>query len=134
MSSYREKINKKKQGFFRTADFEQVNELTLTIAYLVQDEVAFNEEKDVLYFTDDGRRLVVNETNAETLMDLLGDEPSEWPGRQITLYLTTYDDKKSGERKPCIRVRAPGTNVVPIKEKAQVAAPPAPDPNDEIPF
>jgi hypothetical protein len=136
MSAYRDKINKKKQGFFRTADFDQVKERTLIIAYLVEDEMVFNEEKDVLYFTDEGRRLDVNAVNAETLMALLGDEPSNWPGHRITLYLTTYKDQKSGEQKPCIRIRAPGagTNEVPMKEKARVAAPPAPDLNDEIPF
>jgi hypothetical protein len=136
MTAYRDKITKQKQqGYFRTAHFEEVRQMTLTIAYLVEDEQVFDETKDVLYFQDDGRRLQMNVSNAETLMELLGDEPADWVGRRITLYLTTYKDAKSREQKPCIRIRAPGTNVVQIKqEKAQAAAPPAPDLKDEIPF
>jgi hypothetical protein len=132
MSSYRDKITRQKQtGYFRTADFEQVKELVLTIDHLDQDEMVFDKQQDVLHFVEDGRQLTLNVTNAETLMDLLGDEPAQWPGRQIVLFLTTYE-KRNGELAPCIRIRAPGSTVVALKTTSSIA--PAPDLDDEIPF
>jgi hypothetical protein len=141
MSAYRDRINKQKQNtYFRASDLDQVKELTLTIAYLVQDEMVFEHEKDVLYFSDDARRLVLNYTNIEALMDLLGDEPADWPNHRITLYQATYHDRKADEDKPCIRVRGPGTGASPPPVPNNGPALPVPLPlrardlDDEIPF
>ena len=127
MSDYRDKIMRQKTGYFRTADFDQVKELELTIDHLAQDVVVFEEVKDVLHFVEDGRQLQLNITNAETLMGLLSDEPAQWQGKKITLYLTTYE--KRGVQAPCIRIRAPGNSLKAISSTA-----PAPDLDDEIPF
>jgi hypothetical protein len=143
VSAFSEKVARQKRGYFRTADLDEVRELTLTIAFLAEDQSVFDEVKDVLYFEDDGRQLQLNVTNAEQLISLFGDEPSGWAGRRVTLYLTTYGK----ENKSCIRLKAPGaptqaaTDVSPkptggngtAKETARTAQPPAPF-NDEIPF
>jgi hypothetical protein len=139
MSAYSEKIQKLKTGYFRTADFEILKELTLTIDYLAEDVEVFDKVKDVLFFRDDGRQLEMNLTNSETLIKILGDEPAKWGGQKITLYLTTYP-AKNGDPKPCIRIRPPG-NVVPINAPTRTIERPAAeraadrgDLDDEIPF
>ena len=52
--------------------------------------VVFDDKKDVLCFEDTGRQLVLNVSNAETLIALFGDEPNNWAGRRVTLYLGSY--------------------------------------------
>lgn len=136
MSKYSEKIAKSKVGFFRVADLEDYEnkELTLTIAFLVEDEIVFNEPKDVLYFSDTGYKLQMNVTNAETLIKLFGDEPSEWTNHQITLYLGTYGK----DNKPCIRLKLPNASVaMPGNGSVITSAPVARAEHgldDEIPF
>jgi hypothetical protein len=103
MSAYSEKVAKAKHGFYRVADFETVREITHTIAYLLEDQVVFDgEKKDILCFEDTGRQLILNVTNAETLITLFGDEPNAWAGRRVTLFRGTYGK----DNKPCVRVKA----------------------------
>jgi hypothetical protein len=103
MSAFSEKIQKAKgHGFYRVADFENIREYTHVIAYLLEDQVVFDERKDILCFADTGRQLVVNVSNAETLITLFGDEPNNWAGRRVTLFLGSYGK----DNKPCVRVRA----------------------------
>jgi hypothetical protein len=146
MSAYSEKIAKQKEtGFYRVADFETVREVTHTIAYLLEDVPLFDgAKKDVLCFEDTARQFVLNVTNAETLLTVLGDDPNKWAGRRVTLYLGSY----GRDNKPCVRVRAAtgisaaapkpaaGANGA-TKETTQIVASPPPGPiglDDEIPF
>jgi hypothetical protein len=137
MSAYAEKIRKQQQRrYFRVADLEVEQEITLTISSLEEDEIVFENDKpvDLLYFQEDSRYLQMNVTNAKTLMTLYGDEPSAWAGKRIVLFLTTYETR-GGEYKPCIRLREPGTarpeNVVTVKPSP---SPVRDDMDDEIPF
>jgi|SRR5262245_17457818 len=136
MSAYSEKIAKLKSGYFRVRDLEDVEgkELTRTIAFLVEDQEVFDEVKDVLHFADDGRQLQMNITNSESLIALLGDEPAEWPGHKITLYIGAYGK----ENKPCIRLKLPGTaNGNGSHQKMETiarVAPSTPSFDDDIPF
>ena len=84
MSAYSEKIAKQKEtGFYRVADFETVREVTHTMTYLLEDVPLFDgAKKDVLCFEDTARQFVLNVTNAETLLTVLGDDPNKWAGRQ----------------------------------------------------
>src|SRR5262249_29420648 len=104
MSAFSEKIAKAKaHGFYRISDFETAREITHTVAYLLEDQVVFDgDRKDILCFEDTGRQLILNVTNAETLIALFGDEPNAWAGRRVTLFLGTYGK----ENKPCVRVKA----------------------------
>jgi hypothetical protein len=104
MSAYSEKIANQKRGFYRAADFEgDVKEITHEIAYLLEDQVIFDESKDVLCFSDTGRQLQVNTTNAETLISLFGNEPDGWASQRVTLYLAPY----GSQGKLGIRLKSP---------------------------
>jgi hypothetical protein len=138
MSRYREKIANQKRGYFRVADFEAVEgkAIVRVIAYLAEDRQVFDEEKDVLFFEDDGRQLPLNVTNAEKLIELFGDEPEQWSGQKVVLYLGSFGK----ENKPCIRLRAPdiavsGNGVRKEATPAVASKTPEPPPfDDEIPF
>jgi len=137
MSAFRDKINAQKTGYYKVADLEQVREATHTIAFLAEDQMVFDKECDVLHFSDTGKRLILNVTNSDTLMDLFGDQPADWPGKHVTLYIGGYGK----DNKPCVRLKALGTE---SKSKASAAngpvaviTPPPPlkdDLSDEISF
>jgi hypothetical protein len=122
MSSYRDKINRQKEGgLYRVSDLQNGNdaarEVTHEIAFFVQDVEMFDREIDVLHFVDTPKTLQVNVTNGETLMELFGDDPANWPHNQVTLFLAAYDKKDPS--KLGIRLKRPGAET---------------PSNDEIPF
>lgn len=85
MSEFSERIQRQKEqakqsGFYKVADLEGGKTVTHEISYLVQNQMVFEEEKDVLYFEGSNRQLVVNLTNADVLMEAFGDDPDFWPG------------------------------------------------------
>ena len=103
MSEYTQKIAKEKaeaanRGFFRVADFEGGKEKTLVIDCLLQNQMVFEGQKDVLYFTNSGKQLVVNLTNADVLINSFGDDPALWSGHRVTFYLHEYRPGKFGVR------------------------------------
>jgi hypothetical protein len=142
MSSYRDKVNKQKQGgLYRVSDFyinsdpQAVREFTHEIAFLAQDVEMFDREIDILHFADTPQQLQVNITNADLLMDAFGDDPALWPGERITLFLAPYGK----EGKLGIRIRKAGTAPpANAREQAPTTAPTAlsrqRDMEDEIPF
>jgi hypothetical protein len=132
MSNYREKINRQKDGgLYKVSDLQNGNgetrEVTHEIAFLAQDVEKFDREIDILHFADTRKQLQVNVTNADLLMDMFGDEPANWPGNLVTLYLVAYD-KKDPSRLG-IRVKKPGANT----PRSPAISTPV-DMDDEIPF
>jgi hypothetical protein len=115
------------KGLFKVADFVGGKELTLTITYLLEEVEMFEKTVDLLNFQETGRQLQLNQTTAEWLIDNLGDDPEEWPGQQVTLYLGTYEYNK--ETKHGIRLRLPDIAPSP---KAEFT--PEPDIDDDVPF
>ena len=106
MSSFSEKVAAQKRGaIFKVPDLKEGEELTHTVAFLVEDEVVFGEKRDVLYFENTDKRLVLNLTNSETLIALLGDDPTTWPGQPVALFLAPY----GREGKLGIRIKTPAT-------------------------
>lgn len=96
MSTYRDKIEAKKQsGFYRVSDLEG-KEVSHTIHFLGQDESHFNRKVDVLRFSDTPKFLQLSEANAEILMDAFGEEPEEWSGQRVTLFVDQYKPGKFG--------------------------------------
>jgi hypothetical protein len=98
MSTYREKINRQKEGgLYKVSDLQNGNgetrEVTHEIAFLVEDVEKFDRTMDILHFTDTRKQLQVNVTNADLLMDMFGDDPAKWPSNLVTLYLAAYDKK-----------------------------------------
>ncbi len=92
------------------------------------------ESKPVLYFDSAQKGLVLNKTNANTIVNSYGDDTGNWTGKDIQVFPTTTEFK--GETVDAIRVR-----VVP---EAQPEKQPEPQPtaapmvdvelNDEIGF
>lgn len=73
------------------------------------------QQKVVLYFVGEQKRLPLNMTNWDLVADICGDDTDDWPGHKIELYPTTT--QMGGKTVACIRVRAPS------KAKAKAKAP-----------
>jgi hypothetical protein len=139
MSSYRDKINRQKEGgLYRVSDLQNGNgetrEVTHEIAFLVQDVEMFDREIDILHFVDTPKQLQVNVTNADLLMDLFGDDPASWPGNLVTLYLAEYEYGKDKKRGLGIRVKKPGAGTPSNTFKPPTLSSSTPDFDDQIPF
>ncbi len=94
-------------------------DVTLTVRHLVMEEIARQgggkERKPVMYFVEtlaaatkqnepeNEKRLVLNKTNAKTVIKLLGHETDAWKGKKIVLFPTQCE--AFGEIVDCIRVR-----------------------------
>jgi hypothetical protein len=133
MSAHSEKIARaKQQGLYKVADLLG-KEVTHTISHLLEDAAMFNREIDVLCFVDTARQLQVNITNGDWLINNFGEDPNDWAGHRVTLYVGQYDfgDKKQG----IMLKRADGG--VTVGGNAARAAPkrsPKEDIDDEITF
>lgn len=76
----------------------------VTIDGVVMEEIGQDQqEKPVVYFNGFDPGLVLNKTNAATLVKLLGSETDEWSGKQIGLFTTEVD--YAGQQVLAIRVR-----------------------------
>jgi hypothetical protein len=114
------------------SDLEGGKQVTHTISHLLEDVVKFDREMDIPCFTNTGKQLQVNVTNGEWLLDNFGDDPNDWGGHRVTLYLAPYQ-LKGKETKLGIRLkRADGsasTGGPPPKPP-----PPKDDLDDDIPY
>jgi len=63
------------------------------------------QDKLLLSFVGQPKRLVVNVTNYNAIADLHGDETDDWPGKRIELYPTKAS--VGGKSFDAVRVRAP---------------------------
>lgn len=76
-----------------------------TISECRQEEVGTDKElKWVVYFHDAGKGLVLNKSNAEALLDMLGEDLDAWSGKKVEVY---HDANVSygGKRVGGLRVR-----------------------------
>ena len=92
-------------------------DVTLTISRLSQEALRTDkgdEDKWVLFFAEMeerhrqnkkkiNKRLVLNKTNAKTIIKLYGTETNNWIGRAITIYATTC--MAFGQQVDCVRIR-----------------------------
>lgn len=75
--------------YFSVKNFPRGEELLLAIAEATVGE--FDEkEKPVLVFQDEGKQLVLNRTNTETLEGLFGMDTDGWAGKEVVLFLTKH--------------------------------------------
>jgi hypothetical protein len=63
------------------------------------------EDKLVLGFADQPKKLVCNRTNYDSIADLYGDETDQWPGKRVEVYPSKAS--LGGRSVDAIRVRAP---------------------------
>ena len=104
MSAFSERIrDQKNKGFYKVADLEGGKEITHVIAYLDEEVEMFGKTMDILNFNDTARQLQLNQTNAEILLEALGDDPQTWRDKAVTLFLAEYEFK--GEKKLGIRLK-----------------------------
>jgi hypothetical protein len=96
------------------------------------------EEKAVVYFRGKEKGLVLNKTNALSIVEITGsDETDDWNGHRVVLYPSKTDF--AGKRVDCIRVEEAPKQTA---QKGRPAPPPVesgPDPDfvvsdDDIPF
>jgi hypothetical protein len=97
--------------------------VTLTIHTLriedMQNHQNERERKPVLYFERATKGLVLNRTNAMTIVALYGDESDDWVGKRISIYPTRV--RAFGAVQDAIRVREEVPAVPkPVAQAAQV--------------
>jgi len=92
-------------------------DVTLTISRVVREKLRTqdgDEIKPIIYFKEMeerhakdpdqiNKRLVLNKTNATSIMGLYGNETDDWIGQKVTLFPTTC--QAFGSTVDCIRVR-----------------------------
>jgi len=135
MSEFSERVRSQRKGFFKPADLENGHEETHTISYLDEQVEMFNKQIDILNFQTTARQLQLNMTTAEWLISNLGDDPQNWAGKEVVLYLGEYEF--SNQKKYGVRLKLPGqpsttTNGPP--PQLQALPPRKQDLDDEIPF
>jgi len=90
-------------SWLKASDFD-TNGRTLTIDRVVQQEIAPETNKLVVFFKEEPKGLVLNEVNFRTIEKNTGESDTDnWKGYRITPYATSILVK--GEPTPCIRVK-----------------------------
>jgi hypothetical protein len=108
--------------YLRAADL-QGQRAHVKISHVEKKNVG-DEDKYVVFFKGKDKGLVLNKTNANTIIGAYGDESKDWEDGELVLFETIVEYQ--GQRKPAIRCLVP-------PRKSQT--PPAEgDPDDEIPF
>jgi hypothetical protein len=84
-------------GSFKADDLGDIGD-TLTLTISKWGDKTFQDKpqpKLVLNFIENGKQLILNATNLNTLIDAFGDDPDEWIGSKITLECieTTFGNK-----------------------------------------
>ncbi len=81
------------------------NKKVITITGVAMENVG-DDTKPVLRFEGSDQGLVLNKTNADMLLDLFGNETSDWAGKRIELYPTKV--QFGNKMVPAIRVQMVG--------------------------
>jgi hypothetical protein len=93
--------------YFKAANLPQPRNLTIVAAKMEELKTPDGGETQnrlVLHFHDEAKRLVMNVTNYDMLADMFGDETESWVGKTVQLYA---DKTRFGNKiVPCVRVRA----------------------------
>ena len=132
MSEFSKRVRAQRdKGLFKVADFKNGPQV-YTISHLDEQMVMFNKEVDLLNFQETGRQLQLNQTTSEWLLDNLGDDPDEYAGQQVELFLADYTYE--GETKQGIRLRRPAESTPKPKAAKKTDHIPDPDLDDEIPW
>lgn len=121
--------------YLKAQDLPEDEDLTLTIEKFADEIVGQGAEassKPAIFFKEiPDKPLILNRTNATTIVNLYGSDPYKWQGKKIALFVTevTYGGKVMlGIR---VRIRKPAG--APIPQKVAETMPPMPeDPPDEM--
>lgn len=114
-------------NYLKAADL-QGRRVTVTIDKVVMEDIG-GEHKPVVKFQGKDRGIVLNKTNANTIVEIAGtDETDDWRGVKVTLYPTKTEFQ--GKRVDCIRVDYPQQNGAVPKPKPVVEE----TEDDSVPF
>lgn len=89
--------------YFKAADVAKP--LHLKIQDVGEEAMRDGTSKPILFFRDELKGLVLNKTNAVTLVDAFGGNEVDWAGKQVTLVSETVTF--GGKRVDAIRVQIP---------------------------
>src|SRR5262249_32280749 len=94
------------------------------------------QTKTVVYFVGTRKRLPLNRTNWNAIVNVTGEIDSDhWAGHKIEVYAATT--KMNGKTVPCVRIRTPAVRTagpLPKTDAAAARRDAANDLDDEIPF
>lgn len=112
--------------FLKAADLDG-GEKKVRIKSVTEEKVGPDkDQKLVVWFTNDKRGFVLNQTNNRVLREAFGDETDGWAGKIVVLFSSMIDFR--GRMTPGLRVRIP-----PPKGDGHVAAAkPKPAPKPEV--
>ena len=91
--------------------------MALTISAVMVEDVGSDkksEPKPIVYFSERDKGLVLNVTNKNTLVELLGVETDRWKGQRITLFPTQVDFRGDQVEAIRIRLRQPGQDAAAV--------------------
>src|SRR5262245_12862853 len=89
--------------------------------------------KPVLSFVGKEKKLVLNATNWDSIVEITGCEDSrDWPGHKVELFPTTTP--VAGRKVDCIRIRRPSSRPAAAPPPSPPSPPPMGETNDEIPW
>jgi len=96
-----------------------------------------SDPKALCHFKGMRKPLILNRVNTQAIEDITGtDEMDDWPGVKVEIYPDVTE--VNGEKKACVRVRAPDQAELPTRRPIKPAKPRAnggdDDMDDEIPF
>jgi hypothetical protein len=112
--------------WLKASDIPEDGDLVLTISSVGREEIGQGDDTDlkpVVYFEETEKGLVLNKTNAETIVTLHGSETNAWEGRKVALFATEVDFR--GKQTLAIRIRLRKPKAA---GQAPAAAAPAPEP------
>lgn len=97
--------------YLKSADLNGETVLTMTNVAMEELEGQHGtEEKPVVSFAETEQSLVLNKTNAVTIMELYGPETRTWDGKQIVLYPTRVQFGPKMVDAIRIKLEVPGSN------------------------
>jgi len=95
------------KDYLGSHNLERGEEMLLTIEKFEGEEEIKTadgaKQKQVLYFTEDVPKMILNITNGNILTNLYGSHPDQWPGKQIQVYATPV--KAFGKTQDALRIR-----------------------------
>jgi hypothetical protein len=127
-------MNIYKSGLFPYIDGDQLGgrDVVLTIRDCRDEKLPGHDGRPVvkplIVFQETSKCLILNKTNAKTVIKLYGKETAGWVGKKITLYPTTV--KAFGEEYTAVRIRKdqPKAEPVMVEETAEDLA----EKNDDL--
>lgn len=99
------------KDYLGSHNLEKGEEMLLTIEKFEGEEMVQRVDgkkdekvpKQVLYFTEDVPKMILNITNASTIASLYGSHPDQWIGKKIQVYATPV--KAFGKTQDALRIR-----------------------------